>query len=85
MDSIIESLSNYFSDKFNNKLKRIETLDALMIKLTKKARKIKRKLVRAEDESEIQLLESQLSVLKAQKKKVRLLLAEEKVTKENNN
>ncbi len=77
-DSIIELLSNYFSDKFNNKLKRAETLDVLMTKLTKKSRKIKRRLAKAEDESEIQLLKSQLSVLKAQKKKVRKLLTEEK-------
>jgi len=83
-DNIIDSLSNYFSDKFNNKIKRTETLGSLLSKLTKKSRKIKRKLVNTKDENEIQLLESQLCVLKAQKKKIRKILAEEKVTEESN-
>ncbi len=68
-DSIIDSLANLFSQKFRAKLKRAETLNALIAQLRKKEKRLKKKLAMELTESEAKLYKSQLKVLKAQRKK----------------
>ena len=76
MDKIIEILSSYFSPKFREKLKRIKTLDALIIKLEKKERKLEAKLAAAETSDEKKKIAKQLTVLRAQKEKAQQLVDE---------
>jgi len=76
MDKIIEILSSYFSAKFREKLKRIKTLDALIVKLEKKERKLEAKFAAAQTVEEKKKINKQLTVLKAQKEKAQQLAQE---------
>lgn len=82
MDKIIEILSRYFSPKFREKLLRVETLEALIIKLEKKEHKLKVKLNELDEGEERNTTITQLDVLKAQKEKAIQLLNEESDVKE---
>ena len=73
-DSIIDTLASFFSDKFNAKLKRTETLQALIEQLCKKEKKLEKKLTKDLPDSERELYQSQLSVLKVQIEKAQNML-----------
>lgn len=74
MESIIETLAEYFSPKFKAKLKRCENIEILIEKLTKKEKRIKEKLSEDPAESERESLKTKLAVLKVQKEKAEELL-----------
>lgn len=74
MENIIEALAQYFSPKFKEKLKRSESLAALIHKLEKKEASLKEKLLKELSSSDKQEVETKLSVLTAQKDKAIQLL-----------
>lgn len=76
MESIIETLAEYFSPKFKEKLKRCENLEKLLKKLTKKERSLEKKLAIEHNDAERETLKLKLSVLKIQKEKAETLLIE---------
>lgn len=74
MESIIQALSEYFSPKFKEKLKRCETLEILIKKLKKKERCLNESLQTELAETEREKLMTKLAVLKVQKEKAKALL-----------
>lgn len=81
MESIIETLAEYFSPKFNKKLKRCENLELLIDKLEKKQLRIEQKLETDLAETQRDSLTTKLAVLKVQKNKAKdLLIASQQTT-----
>jgi hypothetical protein len=76
-ETIIAALSKYFSAKFREKLKRSESLAALLAKLEKKEVKLKAKLEKQLEQDQRELVEAQLKVLVAQKKKAEQIIQSE--------
>jgi len=77
MNEIIKALASLFSEKFNKKLKRAESLEELIAKLQKKQKKLKNKLELDLPESEHRLYQSQLTVLQTQLEKAQKLQLQE--------
>lgn len=76
MESIIETLAEYFSPKFNKKLKRCENIELLIEKLEHKELRIEQKLATELADTQRDSLMTKLAVLRVQKDKAKDLLAD---------
>ncbi|OOZ40749.1 hypothetical protein BOW53_06425 [Solemya pervernicosa gill symbiont] len=73
-DEIIKKLKAYFSKGFRKKLKKEASLQGVIARLAAKEQKLNGKLAVATEEDEVKLLQKQIKVLHAQRKKAERLI-----------